>query len=339
MPVAKERLSYKRAFVAFGLLVAGFIAFLAGYLAREPSSPKVPDLRGRSVEEASGLAGEAGFSLELAGSEPSDGDPGIIISQDPDPGSVLERGSVIRVVVSAVKEEEPRAGQEGEVPAENGDKGEEEKTYVVCLDPGHADTPSRIDPETGLNTQDWANEPEIRIVFDIAQMAKEMLEERGVRVVMTKDSVYDPVDLKQRALIANQAGAALILHIHTDPGISAPTTFYPGAGEYGWKANSFTGRKAYIDPEVQRESRRLAGVFHNAMSAYLQERVGIRPGGLVVENRGATGTGNYGPIFTYDIWSRVPTFTLENNQSFADANRKVVAESIVEGIMACLQAS
>jgi N-acetylmuramoyl-L-alanine amidase len=207
---------------------------------------------------------------------------------------------------------------------------------VVCLDPGHADTPYRIDEETGLNTQDWVNEPEIGIVYDIAVRAKAILESRGVRVVMTKQSVYDPVDLKQRAVVANQAHARMIVHIHADAGLAGPTTFYPGAYPYNWKANSDTGRTAYIDAAVQAESEGMARRFHAAMMAYMRQALGAPDGGTVVENRGSTGTGNYGPIFSYDIWSRVPTFTLENNLGIADRYRQEVAQSIAEGVLACL---
>ncbi len=207
---------------------------------------------------------------------------------------------------------------------------------LVCLDPGHADTPYEIDPETGLNTMDWANTPEIEIAWDIALRAAAILQARGVDVVLTKSSAYDPVSLKQRAVIANSAGATLIVHIHTDPGVSSSTTFYPGASPYNWKANSDSGRTAYISPAVQQASEGLAGVFHAAMAAYLAGSLGVGDGGLAMENRGSTGTGNYGPILSYDVWSWIPTFTLENNQSFADSHRAAVAQSIAEGVIACL---
>ncbi len=207
---------------------------------------------------------------------------------------------------------------------------------LVCLDPGHADTPYEIDPETGLNTMDWAHSPEIDIAWDIAVQAAGLLGASGVDVVLTKNSAYEPVSLKQRALIANEAGAALIVHIHTDPGISAPTTFYPGAPPYNWKANSDSGRTAYIDATVQEASEAMAETFHEAMAAYLERALGAEDGGLAMENRGSTGTGNYGPLLSYDVWSRVPTFTLENNQSFADGHRPEVAQAITAGILACL---
>ncbi len=209
--------------------------------------------------------------------------------------------------------------------------------FVVCLDPGHADTASWIDPDTGLNTQDWSNEPEMDIVFDIALRAQSILREDGIAVVMTKTYVTEPVDLKQRAEIANNAGAALILHIHTDPGVSGPTTDFPGASPYDWKANSTTGRTAYIAPAVQQASQNLAPVFQQAMASSLASLTGASGGGLVVENRGDTGTGNYGPLLSYDVWSQVPTFTLENNQAFADTHRQAIAESIAYGILACLR--
>lgn len=207
---------------------------------------------------------------------------------------------------------------------------------LVCLDPGHADTAYEIDPETGLNTMDWPNEPEIEIVWDIAVRASAILQARGVDVILTKNSAYDPVSLKQRAMIANSAGASLIVHIHTDPGISSPTTFYPGAAPYNWKANSDSGRTAYISSAVQQASEGLAGVFHSAMAAYLAGSLGVGGGGMAMENRGSTGTGNYGPILSYDVWSWIPTFTLENNESFADSHRQAVAQSIAEGVIACL---
>ncbi|MBC7230509.1 MAG: N-acetylmuramoyl-L-alanine amidase [Actinobacteria bacterium] len=207
---------------------------------------------------------------------------------------------------------------------------------VVCLDPGHAATPSEIDPETGINTQDWINEPEIGIVFDIAVRARDILEARGVRVVMTKASAYDPVNLRQRAVIANQARARMIVHIHCDPGLPSPTTFYPGPPPYDWKANTDTGRTARIDPAVQAASEAAAKRFHAGMIAYLRNAAGTGDGGTVIENRGTTGTGNYGPIFSYDIWSEVPTFTLENNLAFADAHRQEIAEAIAAGILSSL---
>ena len=132
---------------------------------------------------------------------------------------------------------------------------------VVCLDPGHADTPDNIDPDTGLNTRDWANSPEIEIVYDIASRARAILEANGVSVVMTKQSVDDPVDLET-------AGG------HRQPGLGPPLSFTsilirkspvplpstPARLPITGSANSDTERTAYIDPAVQAASEYQAPV-------------------------------------------------------------------------------
>jgi len=174
------------------------------------------------------------------------------------------------------------------------------------------------------------------IVYDIALRTRAILEARGVAVVMTKNSAQDPVNLKQRAVIANEANARMIVHIHADPALTRPATFYPGPAPYNWKANTESGRTAYIDPGVRDRSEATARRFHAAMAAYILQATGVADGGMVVENRGTTGTGNYGPIFSYDIWSEVPTFTLENGLGFADTHRQEIAESIAAGILAAL---
>jgi len=81
----------------------------------------------------------------------------------------------------------------------------------------------------------------------------------------------------------------------------------------------------------------MARVFHQAMLVSLNRLEGPLSGSLRVEDRGATGTGNYGPLSSYDVWSTIPTFTIENNQSFADANRHSVARAIADGILECLK--
>lgn len=314
----------------FALSVAFCVCFLPGCKSMDSSGQAeqqrpsaevqvpVPNLIGDDLESAVLKLRQSGLNHEAQYDDNFQEKAGTVVAQFPEAGSFVSTGQTVRLTVS----------ERATVTKK-----------VVCLDPGHADTPYSIDPDTGLNTMDWANEPEIEMVYDIAIRAKALLETQGIEVVVTKQSVYDPVDLKQRAVIANQAGAAMILHIHTDPGISAPTTFYPGGdSNHNWKANSDSGRKAVIDPTVQAASQRFAEIFHSAMTLSLSKLTGVSGGGLQIENRGATGTGNYGPIFSYDIWSQVPTFTIENNQSFANNHRQEVAQSIADGLIACLEA-
>jgi serine/threonine-protein kinase len=62
---------------------------------------EVPDLRGKTIEEATKIANEKGIGVKQASVEASDQYPeGQIISQDPDAGSKVEKGTTISVVIS-----------------------------------------------------------------------------------------------------------------------------------------------------------------------------------------------------------------------------------------------
>jgi serine/threonine-protein kinase len=62
---------------------------------------EVPDLRGKTIEEATKIANDKGIGVKQTSVEASDQYPeGQIISQDPDVGSRVEKGTTINVVVS-----------------------------------------------------------------------------------------------------------------------------------------------------------------------------------------------------------------------------------------------
>ncbi|HEY5531519.1 MAG TPA: N-acetylmuramoyl-L-alanine amidase [Candidatus Anoxymicrobiaceae bacterium] len=89
---------------------------------------------------------------------------------------------------------------------------------LVCLDPGHGgkDTGAR---ENGVAEKD--------VNLDIALRARQLLEARGYRVIMTRDDdTY--VSLARRCAIANHAGATVFVSIHNNarPPDAAGTTTY-----------------------------------------------------------------------------------------------------------------
>lgn len=75
---------------------------------------------------------------------------------------------------------------------------------VVTIDPGHGG----VDPGCG---EEGALEKDI--VLPISMHVKELLEQAGVTVVMTRQSDED-VSLDERAIIANNAGSDLFVSIH-----------------------------------------------------------------------------------------------------------------------------
>jgi N-acetylmuramoyl-L-alanine amidase len=138
---------------------------------------------------------------------------------------------------------------------------------VIVLDPGHSPTIHAIDPTTGLNASDYANEPEMGDVFAVAELVKRRLEADGYRVVMTKSSVTSRVSLAQRAAIANNAHAALALSIHDQAGSNGGIAFssgnnivyYQSTGTY--RATPSGHRVYFTDSHVATLSRSYGQIF------------------------------------------------------------------------------
>jgi eukaryotic-like serine/threonine-protein kinase len=106
-----ERRAASRRGLLLRLLLVAVVAFTLGYVITAllffgtragDEVVTVPDLRGRTVEEASRLAGQAGLEPEVA---PPLENPhvaeGVVLTQVPLPGEEVAPGSVIRITASA----------------------------------------------------------------------------------------------------------------------------------------------------------------------------------------------------------------------------------------------
>lgn len=116
---------------------------------------------------------------------------------------------------------------------------------LVMLDPGHQrygnNAPELVGPDTretkpkvssgtvGVRTK----KPEYVLNLEVSLLIKDELVRRGIEVAMTRESHEVDISNKQRADMANEAGAALAVRIHAD-GDSSPKTkgfsvLYPSA--------------------------------------------------------------------------------------------------------------
>jgi N-acetylmuramoyl-L-alanine amidase len=164
---------------------------------------------------------------------------------------------------------------------------------VVAIDPGH---PSETSP--GANQNGVA---EVRVAWQVALRLRDELRRRGYRVVLTKEREDQLVRNTDRARIANEAGAQLMVRLHCDAASGSGFAVY------------YPDRKGTVDrttgpsDSVIARSREAAEAVHAGMAATLAGR--LVDGGIRGDSRTLIG-GRQGAL-TGSIFSRVPVLTVE----------------------------
>lgn len=122
---------------------------------------------------------------------------------------------------------------------------------LVMLDPGHQRHGNNALESVGPDTRETkpkvssgtvgvrTKKPEYVLNLEVSLLIKDELVRRGIEVAMTRESHEVDISNKQRADMANQAGAALAVRIHAD-GDSSPKTkgfsvLFPSASSAGVK--------------------------------------------------------------------------------------------------------
>ncbi len=203
---------------------------------------------------------------------------------------------------------------------------------LICVDPGHPNTYNDgFTPVNGTN--------ETRINWQVALKLEKILKEKGFEVLMTKSSEKEYVENKDRALMANNGGAALAVHLHCEstPG-SGFTIYYPDReGTYEYKDDPDNGFKG-PSKDVMAGSLTFAQAMSKGMAQGLS-------GGLTdlgVKGDSKTKVGSSQGALTFSIFSKVPTITIEmavlTNQHDAnfiksEAGQEKMAQAIASGIL------
>jgi serine/threonine-protein kinase len=76
-------------------------------VSKGPGAVVVPDVEGRSVDEARRILEEAGFAVDTTEEANDEADPGTVTDQDPPAGAEASKGSTVRLTVSSGKEQVP----------------------------------------------------------------------------------------------------------------------------------------------------------------------------------------------------------------------------------------
>jgi len=216
---------------------------------------------------------------------------------------------------------------------------------VIVLDPGHSPAVHAIDKATGLDVSDYANEPEMRDVFAVAQLARKKLVKDGYRVVMTKKSVGSRVSLAHRAAIANHAHAALAISIHDQAGSAGGIgyragnniVYYQSVGKYrttpGGKKIVFTNRA------IAKKSKRYAKIFRSTRA--VTEHTSVRLLGDIGYNMASRGL-PAGNMWMVQLLSHVPWVYNEvggnsaGRVGLSSADKHNYATALVRSIEKCV---
>jgi N-acetylmuramoyl-L-alanine amidase len=202
-----------------------------------------------------------------------------------------------------------------------------------------------IDPATGLNVSDYANEPEMRDVFAEAQLVRTKLVAAGYRVILTKSSVDTPTSLGKRAEIANAAHADLALSIHDQAGANGGVGFrsgndivyYQSVGDYRTTPG---GKRVYFsDTSVAARSKRYGAIFQAKRAAAQGTHVTLLGDtGYDLGSRGLPA----GNIWLVQLLSHVPWIYNEAGGNSAGrvglstADEQTYANGLVAAVEACL---
>ena len=202
---------------------------------------------------------------------------------------------------------------------------------IVAIDPGHqgphVDMSAKEEngpgsgemkaKATGGTTGAYTDLPEYQLNLDVALKVRDLLEERGYQVVMAREDNDTAISNKERAHLANEAGADVCVRIHAngseDPSVQGALCLVMSPD------NPYAG-------QLYEESNRLA---ESVLAAYCD----------------ATGFANQG-VVTNDTmtglnWSEIPVMILEmgfmtnehDDTKMADAAfQDVMAKSIADGI-------
>ena len=204
-------------------------------------------------------------------------------------------------------------------------------SHVVCLDPGHqsyeidmsAQEPNgpgsaemKVRATSGTQGT-YTGIPEYALNLDVSLMLRDILEKRGYTVVMTRTDNETAISNSERALMAGNEGAEILVRIHANGEASHQQS--------GALAVCPSGSNPYV-ASLSAESERLSACVLNAYC----ETTGFNNLGI-----------QYSDTMTGINWSKVPVTILEmgfmthefdDNQMANVEFRQIMAEGIAEGI-------
>ncbi|MGL5347814.1 MAG: N-acetylmuramoyl-L-alanine amidase [Peptostreptococcaceae bacterium] len=104
----------------------------------------------------------------------------------------------------------------------------QEKQYVICIDPGHQEKgDSKLEPVAPGSGQQKARvssgatgvatkKPEYVLNLEASTVLKHILEGKGYKVIMTRESHNVNISNSERAIFANEQNVDMVIRVHAD---------------------------------------------------------------------------------------------------------------------------
>ncbi len=203
--------------------------------------------------------------------------------------------------------------------------------FTVCLDPGH---PSEVN--SGMTVQNGLTENHVNWI--VACELRDILEEAGVIVVMTKSGEDELVTNAERAETANTSNANLLFRIHCDsgPAESRGMTFYFPDRQGTW--NGHTGPPEDLLPACSDAAHTIHEITSEILDGLLIDR------GVLTDNDTYIGN-QQGGALRGSILSRVPVVLVElcflsnpDDAAIIDDpdRRSLIVDALASGILGYL---
>jgi N-acetylmuramoyl-L-alanine amidase len=228
----------------------------------------------------------------------------------------------------AEEEPEPVA----EEPAQESTSEGELAGFIVCLDPGHSS-----EVTDGLTELNGATERHINWILSLE--IAELLKSYGCTVVVTKTTEEQILTNMERAEIANNNNADLMIRIHCDTGVPEAhgLTFYYPDRQGEWYGH--TGPALELIPLCRDAATAIHSVVVQKLDGLLYDR------GVKTDMDTYIG-GQQGGALRASILSEVPVVLVEvcflSNPDDAaiiknEAKRTLIANALAEGVRGYLQ--
>jgi N-acetylmuramoyl-L-alanine amidase len=198
------------------------------------------------------------------------------------------------------------------------------KALLIAIDPGHPSETSGGCAHHGLK--------EVDICWQVAlRLEKLIAADPGLRSIKTKPQVDRLVTNRERAEIANAAGAVLMLRLHCDSGNGTGCTLY-----YPDRQGTVQGVTGPSD-EVIAQSHLAAETMQKGLAGVLGSQLKLNP----IKTDSVTYVGSKQGALTGSIFAKVPALVVEmvylNNASDAafikePAGQELLARAMLAGI-------